>query len=268
MRLAEEVSSTPDATEWKFKIRSGVEFHNGQTVTADDVVATLKRHTDEQSQSGALGIVQGISDMKAEGDMVTLTLNEANADLPFLMTDYHLMIQPGGGVDNPTAGIGAGPYKVEVNEPGVRHTFKKFANYFDSSIGHVDEIEMLVINDNTARTAALQSGQVHIMNRVDPKVAELLAGVPGVTITLGAGSRALRLHHALRQGTVRQQRPADGAEAGDQPPGDGRKDPGRPGLASATTSRSTRPIRCSTPRSRSASIDAGDGGRALQEIRP
>ena len=183
MRLAEEVSSTPDAMEWKFKIRSGVEFHNGQTLTADDVVATLKRHTDEQSQSGALGIVQGIAEMKAEGDMVTLTLKEANADLPFLMTDYHLMIQPGGGVDNPTAGIGAGPYVIEVNEPGVRHTFKKFANYFDSSIGHVDEIEMLVINDNTARTAALQSGQVHIMNRVDPKVAELLAGVPGVTIS-------------------------------------------------------------------------------------
>jgi peptide/nickel transport system substrate-binding protein len=75
MRIAEEVSSTPDATEWKFKIRSGVEYHGGGTVTAEDVVATLKRHTDEKSQSGALGIVQGITEMKAEGDMVTLKLN-------------------------------------------------------------------------------------------------------------------------------------------------------------------------------------------------
>ncbi len=46
--------------------------------------------------------------MKAEGDMVTLTLAAANADLPFLMADYHLLIQNGGGVDNPTAGIGSG----------------------------------------------------------------------------------------------------------------------------------------------------------------
>lgn len=186
-RIAEEISSSPDATEWKFKIRAGVEFHDGKTVTADDVLATLKRHTDEKSQSGALGIVQGITDMKAEGDMVTLKLAAANADLPYLMADYHLMIQPGGGVDNPAAGIGAGPYKVVVNEPGVRHTFVKHANYFDSSIGHADEIEILVINDNTARTAALQSGQVHMINRVDPKIVELLKGVPGIQIRAAAG---------------------------------------------------------------------------------
>ena len=137
MRIAEEVSSTPDASEWKFKIRKGVEYHNGATVTAEDVVATLKRHTDEKSQSGALGVVKGISEMKAEGDMVTLKLGAANADLPYLMGDYHLMIQPGGGVDNPAAGIGAGPYMIDVNEPGVRHTFKKNPNYFDSGMGHV-----------------------------------------------------------------------------------------------------------------------------------
>jgi peptide/nickel transport system substrate-binding protein len=186
-RIAEEISSSPDATEWKFKIRKGVEYHNGATVTAEDVVATLKRHTDEKAQSGALGIVQGITDMKAEGDMVTLKLNAANADLPFLMGDYHLIIQPGGGVDNPAAGIGAGPYSVVINEPGVRHTFKKHANYFDSTIGHADEVEILVINDNTARTAALQSGQVHMINRVDPKIVELLKGVPGVQIKAVAG---------------------------------------------------------------------------------
>jgi peptide/nickel transport system substrate-binding protein len=186
-RIAEEISSSPDATEWKFKIRSGVEFHDGKTLTAEDVVATLKRHTDEKSQSGALGIVQGISEMKAEGDMVTLKLSAANADLPYLMADYHLMIQPGGGVDNPAAGIGAGPYKVVVNEPGVRHTFVKHANYFDSSVGHADEVEILVINDNTARTAALQSGQVHMINRVDPKIVELLKGVPGISIQAAAG---------------------------------------------------------------------------------
>lgn len=187
MRVAEEVSSSPDATEWKFKIRSGVEYHGGGTVTAEDVVATLKRHTDEKAQSGALGIVQGITDMKAEGDMVTLKLNAANADLPFLMADYHLIIQPGGGVDNPAAGIGAGPYQVVVNEPGVRHTFKKHANYFDSTIGHADEVEILVINDNTARTAALQSGQIHMINRVDPKIVELLKGAPGIQIKSVAG---------------------------------------------------------------------------------
>jgi len=186
-RIAEEASASPDAKEWKFKIRKGVEYHGGGTVTAEDVVATLKRHTDEKSQSGALGIVQGITDMKAEGDMVTLTLAGGNADLPYLMADYHLIIQPGGGVDNPAGGIGAGPYKVVTNEPGVRYVFEKHANYFDSTIGHADTVEIYVMNDNTARTAALQSGQVHMINRVDPKIVELLKGVPGVQVKAVAG---------------------------------------------------------------------------------
>lgn len=187
-RIAEEITSNADASVWTMKIRPGVEFHNGQTVTAEDVVATLKRHTDENSQSGALGIVQGISDMKAEGDMVTLTLAQGNADLPYLLADYHLVIQPGGGVDDPAAGIGAGAYKVKVNEPGVRHVFERHANWWDAGNGaYADEVEIVVINDNTARTAAIQSGQIHMMNRVDPKIVELLRGADGVTIEHAPG---------------------------------------------------------------------------------
>ena len=187
MRVAEEVSSNADASQWMFKIRKGVEFHNGATLTADDVVATLKRHTDDKSQSGAQGIVKGITDMKAEGDMVTLTLASGNADLPFLMADYHLMIQPGGGMDNPAAGIGSGAYKVVSNEPGVRVAFEKHANYWDAARGHADQVEILTINDNTARTAAIQSGQIHLMNRIDPKIVELLAGSTDISIERAAG---------------------------------------------------------------------------------
>ncbi len=186
-RVAEEVSSNPDATEWKFKIRQGIEYHNGATLTAEDVIATLKRHTDENSKSGALGIVKGISEMSAEGDMVTLKLASGNADLPFLMADYHLIIQPGGGMEDPTAGIGSGAYKVVINEPGVRHGFERHANYWDSSVGHADQVEILVINDNTARTAAIQSGQIQMMNRVDPKIVDLLKGAPGINIQHAAG---------------------------------------------------------------------------------
>lgn len=182
MRLAESVDSSPDAKVWTFRIRKGVEFHNGKTVTPDDVLETYLRHSDEKSQSGALGIMQGIESMKVDGDNLVVTLATANADLPYLMSDYHLMIQPGGGRDNPADGIGAGAYKVVSDEPGVRVVYEKFANYWDSSRGHFDGVEFLVINDATARMAALQSGQVHIANRVEPKVAGLLARAPGLTV--------------------------------------------------------------------------------------
>jgi peptide/nickel transport system substrate-binding protein len=186
-RVAEEFGSSADAKTWTFKIRKGVTFHNGKDVTAADVLATLERHSDEKSKSGALGLMTGIASMKVDGDTVVIGLKEANADLPYLMGDYHLMIQPNGGKDNPTEGISCGPYKVVANEPGVRHTFEKYDGYYNPDIGHASTIEIIVINDATARISALQSGQVNMINRVEPKIVELIKRVPGVNIRTASG---------------------------------------------------------------------------------
>jgi len=184
--LAEEWGASADAKTWTFKIRKGVQFHNGKEMTPADVLATMERHSGEGSKSGALGIMGGIDTIKVDGQNVVFTLKEANADLPFLMDDYHLMIQPNGGKDNPTEGVGTGPYKITVNEPGVRIGGEKFAGYWRDR-GHADQIEVIVINDATARTSALQGGQVQIINRVEPKIVDLIKRVPGVTIQNVAG---------------------------------------------------------------------------------
>ncbi|MEM9549566.1 MAG: ABC transporter substrate-binding protein [Pseudomonadota bacterium] len=186
-RAAESVEADSEGKTWTFKIRQGVEFHNGKTMTSQDVLRTMERHSNEDATSGALGIMNGIESMKADGDYFQVTLGTPNADLPYLLADYHLQIQPDGGFDDPAAGIGTGAYKVEVDEPGVRHTFTKFANYWDESQGHLDAIEHIVLNDNTARTAALQSGQVHMIDRVEPKIAQLLARAPNLTVKSVSG---------------------------------------------------------------------------------
>lgn len=187
MRVAEAVESTPDAKTWMFRIRKGVEFHDGKTLTPADVLATLERHSDENSKSGALGIMKGIEAMKVDGDYVAVTLSTANADLPYLMADYHLMIQPNGGKDAPAGHVFSGAYKVVVDEPGVRHVFEKNPNYWDDSRGHVSTVEVVVINDPTARMSALQSGQVSLVNRVEPRTADLLKRMPGVTVANAGG---------------------------------------------------------------------------------
>lgn len=182
-RLAESFSANADATEWTFAIRQGVKFHDDSDMTADDVVATLKRHSDENSKSGALGIMQGISEITTDGQNVVLKLATGNADLPYLLSDYHLVIQPKGGVDDPNTGIGTGPYKLTSAEAGIRYVFEKHAADWDTTRGHYDGVEIIVINDSTARNSALQSGQVHMINQVDPKVAKLLGQAPGVQVT-------------------------------------------------------------------------------------
>ncbi|MCB1444714.1 MAG: twin-arginine translocation signal domain-containing protein [Rhizobiaceae bacterium] len=185
--LAEEWGASADAKVWTFKIRKGVQFHNGKEMTPQDVLATMERHSDANSKSGALGIMQGIDKISIDGQNVVFTLKEANADLPFLMDDYHLMIQPNGGKDNPTEAIGTGPYKITVNEAGVRLGGEKFAGYWRDDRGFADQIEIIVINDATARMSALQSGQVHMVNRVEPKIVGLIKRLPGITIQNVAG---------------------------------------------------------------------------------
>ena len=59
--------------------------------------------------------------MKVDGDGVVVDLKSPNADLPYLMADYHLIIQPGGGIDKPDAGIFTGAYKLKSFEPGRAH---------------------------------------------------------------------------------------------------------------------------------------------------
>jgi peptide/nickel transport system substrate-binding protein len=156
----------------------------------------MERHSNEDTKSGAFGIMEGIESMSADGDIFTVNLTTPNSDLPYLMTDYHLAIQPGGGFDDPGAGIGTGPYKVTANEPGVRYAFEKFADYWDDSRGHYDAHEILVINDDTARAAALQSGQVHAINLVSPKTAKLFARAPHIKIetTDGKGHYIFVMH--------------------------------------------------------------------------
>ncbi|WP_299679282.1 ABC transporter substrate-binding protein [uncultured Roseobacter sp.] len=194
-KVAESFEGSDDATTWRFKLRQGIAFSNGQDVTAEDVVETLDRHAGEDTKSGALGLLRDIQDVRADGDTVEIILKSPNADLPYLMTDYHLMIQPGGGKDDPTAAIGTGPYIMKDVDMGVRFVAEKNPNYW-GDLGNAETIEMLVLNDNTARVAALQSGQVDLIDRVPPRTAGLVARAPNITVhqTSGPGHYVFIMH--------------------------------------------------------------------------
>jgi len=183
--VAESWEGSQDASVWTFKIRENCMFSNGTAVTADDVMKTMERHSNEDSKSGALGIMKGIKAMRTEGMNFICELETGNADLPFLMADYHLIIQPGGGFDDTTAAIGTGAYVMDEYEPGVRATANRRDDYWggdQTQVAHYDRVELIVLNDATARTAALQSGQVDAINRVEPKIAKLLDRAPTLSV--------------------------------------------------------------------------------------
>lgn len=179
--LAESWVAKAGAAEWVFSLRKGVQFHNGKEMTAADVVYSINHHRGEGSQSGAAGSLTSVTDVKAsDTHEITISLDSGNADLPYLMSDYHLMIMPEG--SDPSSGVGTGPFLIESFEPGVRALAKRNPNYWKEGRAHVDSVEVLVINDQTARTSALQTGAIHVMNRVDPKTVSLLERAPDVQI--------------------------------------------------------------------------------------
>lgn len=180
--LAEEFTSD-DAQTWVFRLRQGVEFHNGKTLTPDDVIASINHHRGENSTSAVGGLVSQIADIRADGDNVVFELNAPNADFPYVMSDYHLLILPSeGGVIDPQSGLGTGGYAIQNYEPGVRVEATRFANYWKEGRAHFDAVELISIIDATARQNAVMSGNVDAIDRVAPQTVALLGRVPDLDI--------------------------------------------------------------------------------------
>ena len=188
--LAESWDSTPDAKVWTFKLRKGIEFHNGKTMTAEDVIFSINHHLGEESKSAAKAYLKSIKDVKADGKHeVIFELSGGSADFPFILGDYHLTICPAGTEGQEwEKGIGTGGYILEHWEPGVRAFSKRNPNYWKDGRAHFDEIETLSIVDTNARTNALKTGRINYMDRVELKTVNLMKKVPGINVSAITGT--------------------------------------------------------------------------------
>ena len=189
--LAESYDASPDAKTWSFKLRKGVEFHNGKTMEASDVIASINHHRGKDSKSAAKKLLEPIVEMKADGKYgLVITLKDGNADFPYIISDYHVAIMPASGdVVDWKSGAGTGAYVQQSYDPGVRATLKRNPNYFKSGMAHFDTAEMITIADVAARTNALTTGEIDAMDRVDLKTAHLLKRRKGLKILETSGNQ-------------------------------------------------------------------------------
>lgn len=185
--LLESWSVEPGAKKWVFKVRQGIPFHNGKTLDADDILYSLNLHRG-QSKSPMVGPLKNITDAKAtDKNEITIELGEGDADLLYLLGDYHLQVVPKDFTDWAKP-IGTGAYEVEAWEPGVRAVTKRVkGDYWKTGRGNVDSIETTVINDAAQRMNALVTGQVDMIHRVDPKAIDLLKSAPGLELIQAPG---------------------------------------------------------------------------------
>ena len=194
--LAESWTASDDASVWTFKLRQGVEFHNGKTLDAEDVVASYNHHRGEDTKSAAKGLVEAITEVKADGkNTVVFSLSGGSADFPYIVSDYHLVICPakaGGGIDW-ESGVGTGGYSLVNFDPGVRSDTKLNPNYWKQGRAHFDAVETLYIADVVARTAALQTGEIDVMSNADLKTVHLMKRQPGIQVFKTTGNKHITL---------------------------------------------------------------------------
>ena len=188
--LAESWEATPDAAVWRFKMRSGVTFHSGKPVTADDVVASINYHRGDASTSAAKPLLESIDDISTDGDTVVFTLSAGSADFPFTFTDYHLPIVPakGDSIDW-QSGDGAGAYRLVSFDPGVSLITERNENDWNSDRGFFQRIECLSVVDLNARTTSLISGDVNAIDKLDLKTVGLMNRNPNLNIQSVAGNQ-------------------------------------------------------------------------------
>ncbi|MBT1160013.1 ABC transporter substrate-binding protein [Aminobacter anthyllidis] len=173
--LAEAWEPSKDAKIWTFKLRKGVEFHNGKSLDANDVIATINYHRGPQSKSGAKGIVDSIEDIRSDGqETVVIVLKQGNADFPYMMDHFTLPMLPAKDGKPDLSGVGCGGYVLDSIDFGVKATSRRFANYWKPDAAWFDSVEILAIPDTVARTNALATGQIHAMDRCDLKTVHLL----------------------------------------------------------------------------------------------
>ncbi|MEQ9258115.1 MAG: ABC transporter substrate-binding protein [Roseovarius sp.] len=189
--LAASWEASPDARTWTFRLRDGVEFHNGKPVTVEDVIASINYHRGEDSKSAGAPLVASVVDIRADGPgAVVIELDAGNADFPAALSDYHFPILPSaGGEIDWQSGIGCGAYRLDSFQPGVSAELSRFENHWSDAVGHVDTWRLLTLLDTNARMTSAVAGDVDIINKVDLKTAALFARKPGINLNSVAGTQ-------------------------------------------------------------------------------
>jgi peptide/nickel transport system substrate-binding protein len=169
--LAESVEYVTKGSKYQYviKLRKGVEFHDGKTFTADDVVYSLQRiGTQKNGLTGfAATATMDIKNVKKDDDYtVILPLLTPDSTVEQTLASYTFGMVPVGYEafsGDPSTQIGTGPYILESFTPGSESQHKRNPNYWRSGQPYFDTVRIIDFEDPTAQVNALVGGQIDAM---------------------------------------------------------------------------------------------------------
>ena len=170
--VAKSYSVSEDALTYTFTLREDVKFHNGNTVTADDVVYSILRNADDGSGNALISAFLNIDSVNVEDNDIVIRLKAPDPDFIQYMT---LAIIPKDQSDAATNPIGTGPYKFVSRSPQENIILKRFDEYWGEK-AYIEDVTLKICANADTIVMDLKGGSVDFFARITTAQALQLEG--------------------------------------------------------------------------------------------
>lgn len=207
LELAESATLI-DPTTWEFKLKKGVTFHNGEALTAEDVKFTFDRiiteggiEYPEKHTAARKGLIAPLQSVEIVDDY-TVRFHLSSPWPVFMQMLVHQQIVPKdyfeqvgtkGFIEHP---IGAGPFKFVEGKLSEQIVLERYENYYGGAdalppVGpaFVDRVIFKILPEDATRVAALQAGEVNIIQSVPAHMIPVLQEDPNIRVKTCGGTR-------------------------------------------------------------------------------
>lgn len=195
--LAEGVDISADGLKYTFTLRKGVKFHNGDEMKASDVKASMERYRKVGATGNLLNAVESfeivddytiIFHMKAKTPTFLESFSSPRAPA-VIIPEEDFAAEAG-----KTSLVGTGPYKITEYVPDSHVTLEKFADYTQDTrysgpdgfggkkTAYFDKAIFRVIVEPGAQVAALEAGEIDILDVMPPSAARRLEGSKDIEV--------------------------------------------------------------------------------------
>jgi peptide/nickel transport system substrate-binding protein len=184
--LAESWQVSPDGRVYSFTLRKGVKFHNGDSLTSEDVKFSFERYKGASAQAikERVAAVETPDPLHVRFRLKTpwpdfMTFYTAASGAGWIVPKKY--VEKVGDENFKKAPVGAGPYKFVSFTPGVELVLEAFEGYWRKTPS-VKRLVFKVITDESTRLAALKRAEVDVVYSIRGELAEELQRTPGLTL--------------------------------------------------------------------------------------
>jgi peptide/nickel transport system substrate-binding protein len=168
LQMAEEITPNKSATVWTIRLRTGIEFHDGREMTAQDVIYTFQQVFNPKAPGVSAAGLSPIDVSRLK------TLDRYTVELPcktpfatlietLAIISYSYIIPVG---FDPKRPVGTGPFMYVSFTPGQQAVFARFPNYWQTGKPYLDKLVLTDYSDETSQLNALVSGQVDVIDQL------------------------------------------------------------------------------------------------------